>query len=71
MTGLLKPKINNATPAAAPTPKTLEAPRRELGDEVRITEEARKRKGRSSLRIDPQTGGVGGTGGQGINVPMK
>lgn len=64
-----KPKMPKPG-AAAPTPVQAEAPVRELGDEER-NQEQRKKRGRASLRIDPQTGGVGGKGGSGINVPMK
>ena len=71
MSNMFKPKINNATPAAAPVPQQIEAPNRELGGEDERREDLKKKKGRSSLRIDPQTGGVNSSGGQGINVPMK
>jgi hypothetical protein len=68
---MLKPKITNKTPAPAPEPMKLEAPERKLGGEDERREDVRKRKGRSSLRIDPQTGGVSSNGGAGINIPMK
>lgn len=71
MSGMLKPKIDNKTPAAAPTAPKIEAPQRELGGEADNQEQIRKKRGRSSLRIDPQTGGVNSKGGNGINVPMK
>ena len=71
MSKMFKPKITNNTPAPAPQPQQLEAPDRKLGDEDERNEDARKRKGRNSLRIDPQTGGVNSKAGQGINVPMK
>lgn len=58
-------------PAAAPAPASIEVAKRELGGEDDFTAEQRKRKGRKSLRIDPQTGGVSGKGGAGINIPMK
>jgi len=56
--------------AAAPTPVVKEAPVRELGDEER-SKEQRKKRGRASLRIDPQSGGVSSNAGAGINVPQK
>jgi len=57
--------------AQAPTPMNLEPPRRELGDEER-NQEQRKKRGRNSLRIDPNSaGGASSKGGAGINVPMK
>lgn len=66
---MMKPKVP-PPPAAAPSAPKLEAPKRELGDEV-SREDLRKKKGRNSLRIDPQSGGVNSKGGNGINVPMK
>ena len=70
MSGLFKPKIEKQTSGAAPLAPRIEAPNRELGDEG-DRKDTRKRKGRNSLRIDPQTGGVNSKGGAGINVPMK
>ena len=58
-------------PAAAPAPPSIEVAKRELGSERSYSEEQRKRKGRKSLRIDPQTGGISSKGGAGINIPMK
>lgn len=69
MSGPSAPKMK--TPAPPPPMPTMDAPRRELGDEKRVTEIERKKRGRSALRIDPQTGGVSSRGGAGINIPMK
>ena len=66
-----RPKITTQTAAATAPIFKPEAATRQLGDEERNTQEARKRKGRSSLRIDPQSGGVASAAGAGINVPQK
>lgn len=72
MSGLFTPKIKTKTPAAAPTPKIPELAQRELGgEEAQRIESRRKQRGRNALRIDPQTGGITGANGQGINIPMK
>lgn len=71
MTKMFKPKINNKTPAPPPPTPKIEPPKREIGGEDDQKASLRKkRKGRSALRIDPQTGGVP-NGGQGLNIPMK
>lgn len=69
MTKMFKPKINSSTPARLPDPAPLEAPKQKLGGEDEDKLDRRKR-GRSALRIDPQTGGVAKTG-TGLNIPMK
>ena len=68
-----KPKVQQyAPPAAAPAPINTEIAKRSIGgDDDEFTKEKRKRKGRKSLRIDPQTGGMGASGRSGINIPMK
>lgn len=70
MTKMFAPKVKTPSPAPAPAAPKIEKPQRELGDEA-DSQELRKKRGRNALRIDPQTGGVAGGGGQGINVPMK
>lgn len=69
MTNMLKPKINQQAQTPPPPSAEAKAPVRELGDERRDAQKL-KQKGRSSLRIDPQTGGSGASR-TGINVPMK
>ncbi|WP_422049722.1 hypothetical protein [Shimia sp.] len=67
-----RPKASNYTPPApAPAPPVQDIATRELGSEERPSEAKRRKKGRQSLRIDPQTGGVSSRGGAGINIPMK
>ncbi len=66
------PKINTPPPSAPPAPAVAPAlASRQLGDEERAREDVRRKRGRNSLRIDPQSGGVNSAGGSGINVPMK
>lgn len=70
MSKLFKPKIP-PPPAAAPPAALAEAPVQEIGGNDEVAQNKRKKRGRNSLRIDPQTGGVPSGGGAGINVPMK
>ena len=70
MSKMFKPKLP-APPAAAPPAASNEAPVQELGGQSEARQDQRKKRGRSALRIDPQTGGVPSGGGSGVNVPMK
>jgi hypothetical protein len=71
MSKMFKPKINTPAAAQAPTAPKAEAPRRELGGEKAQDLQKKRKRGRNSLRIDPQSGGLGGGGKSGVNVPMK
>lgn len=68
---LSPPKIKPT--AAAPPPMDMTPAQQELGgDNQKTMELARKRKGRSALRIDLQHGGSGlSAGGSGVNIPQK
>ena len=68
-----KPKVPEyKPPAAAPAPISTEVAKRAIGGSDTYSDEKRKRRGRKSLRIDPQTGGLGALAGRaGINIPMK
>ena len=70
----LTPKVQKVeTPAAAPPPAAATVAEQKLGGENSASSEvARKRKGRSGLRIDLQNGGAGvSAGATGVNVPIK
>jgi len=69
MTKMFRPKINNPATPAAPA-QDVSPPRRELGGGSEADKRKQRRKGRNSLRVDPQSGGVRSSG-SGVNVPMK
>ncbi len=73
MTKLFRPKIDTPKLAQAPAPiSDTKTPRQELGADNETTTANRRRRGRNSLRIDPQLGGAGvSAGSSGLNIPMK
>jgi hypothetical protein len=67
MSNMFKPKVPDTPAVAAPTPNMKINKLRTEGSTTRA-QSTSKRKGRSALRIDLQSGSAG-AGGTGVNVP--